>query len=90
MNKSSTNIVTEGEFTKIYYHNTPVVSFDSKAIYLDSGAQFTKTTKARMNEASKQFGLNFHVQQIEGRWIVSRDGKILCNFDKSDRVNFLR
>ena len=39
-------------------------------VILDSGGWRTPTTKLRMNQASRQFGLGFHVYQKNFDWFV--------------------
>ena len=70
----ATTTFTENGVTKIVYHNTPVVSFSDKEIVLNTGGWKTSTTKTRMNQASSQFDLGFHVKQEKGYWIASYKG----------------
>lgn len=67
----ATSIRQEDGYTKVRYHNTDVVCFNDKHIILDSGGWQTATTKTRMNQASNQFNLGFHVYQEKGEWYVS-------------------
>jgi len=73
--KVATRIEQEDGMTKIYYHETPVVSFNADKIVLDSGGWRTVTTKRRMNEVSREFGLDFDVSQRDFRWFVTHKGK---------------
>lgn len=73
----ATSIKTENNFTKMFYHNTPVVSFNSEVIILNTGGWFTNTTKTRMNQASNQFNLGFDVYQKKGVWYVDFRGETL-------------
>lgn len=72
--KTATRIYQSDGFTCIRYHHTDVVKFNSKKIILNSDGWKTATTKTRMNQASVQFGLGFHVWQEKGQWFVSADG----------------
>ena len=54
----------------VLYHSTNVVRFNNDYIILDTGGYFTTTTKSRMNQASHQFGLGYHVYQSNYDWYV--------------------
>ena len=41
--------------TKIAYYDTVIVRFTEDEIVLDTGGWWTRTTKGRMNQASRQF-----------------------------------
>lgn len=60
-----------GFHTYVRYHATDVVAFDNKEIILKKGGWASATTKARMNQASVEFNLNFHVFQRYGDWFVT-------------------
>jgi len=66
----ASNIRTENGVTKCRYHSTDVVEFDAERITLRSDGWQTATTKARMNQASNQFGLGFRVFQRDHEWFV--------------------
>lgn len=72
-----TSIYTQDGWTRVVYHETAVVSFSlsGKGIVLDTGGYFTPTTKTRMNQASRQFDLGYHVFQKAGKWYADHDGK---------------
>ena len=61
--------------TQVVYHSTPVVTFNHKVIILNTGGWMTATTKARMNQASNQFGLGYQVFQRNFDWFVDYKGK---------------
>jgi hypothetical protein len=65
-----TKIYREGEYTKVKYYNTDVVSFNDEEIILKTGGYKTKTTKTRMNQTSRQFNLGFNVYQKNWEWYV--------------------
>ena len=66
----------DGKIT-VRYHSTDVVVFDEKAITLNSGGWLTVTTKTRMNQASRQFDLGYHVFQKNSDWFVDYNGKTI-------------
>ncbi len=60
---------------RVTYHSTNVVTvYPNGRIVLDTGGWQTATTKARMNQASNQFGLGFCVYQKAFQWYVDIDG----------------
>ncbi len=60
--KTGTCVFTDDdEFTKVIYHETCVVKFNHEVVILDTGGWKTATTKARMNQASNQYNLNYKV-----------------------------
>lgn len=66
----------EGGTLTVSYHDTNVVTvYPNGRIVLDTGGWFTVTTKTRMNQASNQFGLGFHVYQEDFQWFVAIDGQ---------------
>jgi hypothetical protein len=70
LGKVATKVETHGENTIITYHNTDVVCFDSNSVLLKTGGWATNTTKTRMNQASAQFNLGYHVYQKDFSWYV--------------------
>lgn len=77
LGKLATRVVREGKGTVIYYHNTPVVTFDEEIIKLNTGGWWTATTKTRMNQTSYQFDLGFRVYQSNRDWFVETNGKTI-------------
>ena len=69
-----TTVSTSDGVTRVTYHSTDVVTFDAEKITLDSGGWLTATTKKRINQASDQFDLGYHVYQLGGAWLVDIDG----------------
>ena len=65
-----TTIYHEGNHTCVKYHATDVVKFNDNEIILNSGGWHTNTTKMRMNQTSRQFGLRFNVYQKDFEWFV--------------------
>lgn len=72
LGKTATYVRTENGTTFVRYHATDVVAFNGKRIVLNSGGWRTQTTKTRMNQASAQFELGYHVRQENGEWYVLR------------------
>jgi hypothetical protein len=63
---------------RVTYHATDVVTvFPDGEIVLNTGGYFSHTTKARMNQASNQFGLGFQVWQKNFAWFVDCDGETI-------------
>ena len=75
----------DNQYTIIKYHETDVVRFNSNLIMLDCGGWRTATTKARMNQASNQYGLGYSVYQRKGIWYVEYQGETIL-FDKRTLV----
>jgi hypothetical protein len=71
--KKATNVSTgtNGRINVTLY-STVIVTIDreeNRAI-LRTGGHKTATTKRRMNEVAKAYGLDFHVYQSKGKWYV--------------------
>ena len=60
---------------RVTYHQTIVVALTPKGVRLDSGGWRTSTTKTRMNQASREYGLGFSVFQKDHDWFVEHGGK---------------
>jgi hypothetical protein len=50
------------------------VDWATGIITLDTGGWRTPTTKLRMNQAARAWGLGYHVYQADGAWYVDIDG----------------
>ena len=70
LNGYKTRVLTDEEKTRVFFHDTPVVTFDEKTIDLDHGGWRTRSTKVRMNQASQEFGLGFRVFQKTRDWFI--------------------
>lgn len=68
--KRTTSVRREGAKTVVRYFSTPVVTFDGDSVTLRDGGYLTATTKTKMNQASSQFALGYHVAQRAGNWFV--------------------
>lgn len=73
--KGNTSIRTVGDDTIVRYYQTDIVAFDDRRIVLDSGGWRTVSTKDRMNQASREFGLEFDVYQQDFVWYIAFAGK---------------
>jgi hypothetical protein len=66
----------DGTLKAVTYHRTEVVyRYQSGEVILNSGGWRTVTTKLRMNQAARQFGLPYGVFQKKGEWYVGRHDK---------------
>ena len=66
-----TTVATDTQgVTRVTYWATPVVTIARSHATLESGGWRTRTTKLRMNQASMEYGLGFHVRQVNYRWLV--------------------
>jgi hypothetical protein len=79
----------------IAYHATDIVSVQDivnaqgiasgKVIRLDNGGYHTATTKARMNQAARQFGLPYSVYQEHFQWYIEYNNRAFP-FDKTAEI----
>lgn len=72
LSKYCTVIGGEGVFTFVQYHRTRIVEWTSEWIVLRTGGWKGVTTKRKMNQTARQFGLGFGVHQRKHIWYVSR------------------
>ena len=63
-----TQVIRDGITTQVIYHVTPVVTFDTHNIVLNTGGWHTATTKLRMNQASRQYRLGYTVYVARSKW----------------------
>ena len=70
INGYKTRVLTDEEKTRVFFHDTPVVTFNEKTIELNTGGWRTRSTKVRMNQASQEFGLGFRGFQKARDWFV--------------------
>ncbi len=73
--KVATTVRNKNDVISVVYHQTEVVRVENGIITLNHGGWKTFTTKARMNQASRQFGLGYYVFQKDGAWFVDYAGK---------------
>jgi hypothetical protein len=62
---------------RVTYHSTDVVTVNNGVVTLDTGGHFTNTTKARMNQASNEYGLGYQVFQNKFKWYVKTNIAVL-------------
>ena len=66
----------------VTYHNTIVVKVvNDRFVILNTGGWYTTTTKRRMNQASKQYGLGYIVYQADFVWYVRCGDDIQAYYD---------
>jgi len=70
LSKNNTTVTTDHGITTVKLHSTIVVAISRGAVTLNSGGWQTATTKVRMNQASNEFDLRFHVFQKNHDWFV--------------------
>jgi hypothetical protein len=68
--KLATTVLSIDGGKSIVFHSTEVVRFDHENIVLNTGGWETVITKRRMNQASDEFGLGYHVYQKNRKWFV--------------------
>ena len=74
--RHATKVTKDGKTSTVRYWSTDVVkvNWNTGIITLNTGGWDTVTTKLRMNQASREWGLGYHVYQSKGDWFVSMDG----------------
>lgn len=91
MNKLSTyctTVATAGDLTCVTYHATQIVGFDKRHIVLRTGGWDSVTTRRKMNQAARQFGLGYSVYRKDGTsYVQTPAGKIE---PLTDEVTFAR
>ena len=71
LSRNNTSVWSEDGDTFVRLHRTVVVTFSPSFVRLNTGGWYTVTTKTRMNQASNQFGLAYHVYQKGYDWFVT-------------------
>ena len=74
-----TTVKQSNGILSVVYHSTEVVRFDrsTNMLTLDDGGWATSTTKTRMNQASRQFGLGYRVFQKDYDWFIEVNGEVI-------------
>jgi len=74
----------------VVYHSTCIVQFNDDTITLRTGGYDTVTTRRKMNQASRQFGLGYYVQRDKGvTYVGNRIGRVeLENVMMLDRRHY--
>lgn len=84
--KRATSVRRNEGVLRVTYHSTDVVTvYPNGKIVLNTGGWKSVTTKARMNQASNQYGLGFQVYQENWDWFVDVDGHTIP-FDSMEIV----
>ena len=65
-----TKIRTENNNTIVRYHDTDVVTFNNKVVYLNTNGYKTNTTKVRINQTANEYNLWFKLYQKNYTWFV--------------------
>jgi hypothetical protein len=77
-----TNVIATNGRISVVYHSTVIVEATPAEITLDTGGWRTVTTKRKMNQAARQFGLGYQVEQKNFKWFV-RAGDRLFTLDRA-------
>lgn len=83
-----TNVMATGDRLSVVYASTLIVDKVGNEITLDSGGWQTVTTKRKMNQAARQFGLGYSVYQREFKWFVDLPNGETVPFE--DNMTFSR
>lgn len=83
-----TTIAQAGDLTAVTYHKTQIVAFDSRNIVLRTGGWDSVTTRRKMNQAARQFGLNYGVYRDKGESYVRTPAGAVVPL--TDEVVFVR
>lgn len=83
-----TNIMATGDRLSVVYASTLIVDKVGNEITLDSGGWQTVTTKRKMNQAARQFGLGYSVYQRDFKWFVDLPNGETVPFE--DNMTFSR
>lgn len=79
----ATTVAGDGAAMRVTYHSTVIVEWNADSITLRTGGWDTVTTRRKMEQASRQFGLGFSVycrdfesfvRLPDGREVDLRDG----------------
>ncbi len=68
--KRATTVHRDDKGTHVIYHRTCVASFTSNHITLNDGGWQTYTTKDRLNQISREYGLEYSIYQKNHVWYI--------------------
>jgi hypothetical protein len=71
----ATTISSDSSYTRVIYQSTDIVKWNQDRITLNSGGWETRTTKRKMNQAARQFKLEYSVFQDDFTWYVTFNNK---------------
>jgi len=60
----------------VEYRGTPVVTFNSSVIVLNTGGWYSATTSRRMNEVAREYELEYRVFRRVGRYYCEYGNKL--------------
>jgi len=66
---------------RVVYHNTCIVEWTDRGITLNTGGWRTVTTKRKMEQAARQFGLGYSIWQKDHAWYVKTPKGEIVPFD---------
>lgn len=70
VSRYQTKVIQGVSTGRVTYRNTTIVEWSSLIITLTTGGFETVTTKRKMNQSAREFGLDFAVHQHNFRWYV--------------------
>ena len=74
LSKYCTTVEQSGPLLRVVYHSTAIVTADADRITLRTGGWDTVTTRCKMTQAARQFGLGFGVYRFRGVSFVNGPG----------------
>jgi hypothetical protein len=86
--KDVTHAVLDGMHV-VVLHDTAIVTWGDKTITLDTGGWWTRLTKDKMNQTSRDFNLGFVVYQEDHKWYVARRIYGQSEFDWDNPIPFV-
>lgn len=77
---NNTTVYMRGTTQCIMLYSTEIVKHvpSSRHVQFDTGGNFTATTKTRMNQAMKEWGVPLNVIQDNGTWYVTNTNNGNC------------
>lgn len=67
LSRYNTGVIQIGNVIRVVYHTTMIVEVGHDTITLDCGGWDTVTTRRKMNQAAKEFGLPYTVYREDGQ-----------------------
>jgi hypothetical protein len=84
----ATTIAGDGGTMRVTYHSTVIAEWTADTITLRTGGWDTVTTRRKMNQTARQFGLGFNVYRDGGESFVTLPGGCAVPLDRE--VTFSR
>jgi hypothetical protein len=88
---NNTTLALDRDTHIVTLHRTQIVKVTGKRVTLDSGGYQTVTTKRRMNESARAFGLPYRVRQKDFAWrveVYDQDGEVVRTLSFVDGMTF--